>query len=226
MTIGDRIRQAREALGLTQPALARRVGVTKSAVNQWEHGQTKRLEGENLLRCARALGVSPDWLLSGKGPMRPDRVQEPHRAYRVSGVRCLPLLDYVQAGRPRDAIAAMESGVGAVSVPIASDLAAELGPYAFGLVVRGDHMLPFFRPGDVIIIDPDAALRPGDIVLAKLEREELPTLGKYRARGDDENGAMAFELAPLNEDYPTVLVNARNPGEIIGPVLEHRRRLR
>ncbi|MEY8240084.1 MAG: helix-turn-helix domain-containing protein [Cycloclasticus sp.] len=62
----DRIKQRRKELGLTQPALAKVVGVTKAAVSQWENGDTA-LSGSNLLKLAKALSVEPEWLESGDG---------------------------------------------------------------------------------------------------------------------------------------------------------------
>ena len=49
---------------------------------------------------------------------------------------------------------------------------------------------------------------------------------KYRPRGHDSNGHEIFELVPLNQDWPTITVNADNPGQIVGTVMEHRRRRR
>jgi len=72
----------------------------------------------------------------------------------------------------------------------------------------------------------DAPVHPGDIVVAKLEREESATLKKYRSRGNDSEGNEVFELVPLNDDYPTLVVNRSNPGHLIGPVVEHRRKLK
>jgi hypothetical protein len=36
-------------------------------VTQWENGETKTLEGENLVKAAAALSVDPLWLATGKG---------------------------------------------------------------------------------------------------------------------------------------------------------------
>jgi transcriptional regulator with XRE-family HTH domain len=60
-----RIRTARLAQGLTQDQLARTVGVTRSAVAQWETGRAGQV-GSNLARIARALGTSVAYLLSGE----------------------------------------------------------------------------------------------------------------------------------------------------------------
>jgi hypothetical protein len=35
-----------------------------------------------------------------------------------------------------------------------------------------------------------------------------------------------FELVPLNDDYPTLMVDATNPGRLIALVIEHHRKMR
>lgn len=70
MMIGDRLKLAREAAGLTQSAVARKAKVTPSAISQIESGLSKKPSAENLLPIAKALGVHPEWLITGKGSMR------------------------------------------------------------------------------------------------------------------------------------------------------------
>lgn len=55
------IRQHREAVGLTQAELARRVGVQSTQVSRWERG-TATPSARHVRRLARALGVNPDAL--------------------------------------------------------------------------------------------------------------------------------------------------------------------
>ena len=77
MNIGQRIKQARLARKpkITQQQLAAAVGVSQSAVAQWESGNSRTLEGENLLRVARALGVTTEWLMYGaSSPSTPEEV--------------------------------------------------------------------------------------------------------------------------------------------------------
>ena len=62
--MAERIRSARAALGITQAGLAEAVGVTRSAVAQWETGRSGQV-GSTLTRLAEILGVSPDYLLLG-----------------------------------------------------------------------------------------------------------------------------------------------------------------
>ena len=54
--IGARIRTAREEQGWTQDQLAEAVGVSRSAVAQWETGRAGQVT-TNLTRVAEALGV-------------------------------------------------------------------------------------------------------------------------------------------------------------------------
>jgi transcriptional regulator with XRE-family HTH domain len=62
--IGYRIRAARQSRGLTQSALAALVGVTRSAVAQWETGRSGQV-GSNLALVADALNVDVGRLLLG-----------------------------------------------------------------------------------------------------------------------------------------------------------------
>jgi transcriptional regulator with XRE-family HTH domain len=63
-TVGHRIRSIRRERGWTQDDLARSVGVSRSAVAQWETDRAGQIR-DNLGRIARALGVSAEFLLNG-----------------------------------------------------------------------------------------------------------------------------------------------------------------
>lgn len=69
-TFGSRVRQARLARGMTQKDLGKHCGISRSAVSQWESGDTKGMDGAHLVAAANALHVSVDWLLDGKGEMQ------------------------------------------------------------------------------------------------------------------------------------------------------------
>lgn len=69
-SIGERIREARKGLDLTQTQLAERVGLTQSAIANFETGGNGPSVG-NLKAMALALGVSTDLLIFG--------VEEPER---------------------------------------------------------------------------------------------------------------------------------------------------
>ena len=101
-----------------------------------------------------------------------------------------------------------------------ADALRAIGSFA---VIDGESMAPEFAPGDKILVDPDVTPRPGDYVVAKLDEEEKATFKKYRPRGRDAAGEEVVELRALNEDWPTLVIDARNPGHIVATMIEHRR---
>ena len=68
--VGTRIRAARLARGMTQAVLAEAVGVTRSAVAQWETGRAGQVTG-NLSRIAGVLGVNVEYLMFGNSKHAP-----------------------------------------------------------------------------------------------------------------------------------------------------------
>lgn len=68
VTMGQRLTLAREAAGLSRPQLAKKVGLTRAAVNQWEADAVKGIKPENLLNVCEVLKIEPWWLVFGEGP--------------------------------------------------------------------------------------------------------------------------------------------------------------
>ena len=67
MAIHDRIREAREQAGVSQTELARLLNVTRSACSQWESAHGTAPRRERLEQLAQLLGVSFEWLATGRG---------------------------------------------------------------------------------------------------------------------------------------------------------------
>lgn len=76
-TINDRIRTSRDKKGWNQSDLARAIGVTPQTVQQWENGKTSP-RNKKIDALAQALGVSADWLLTGRDmtPSLPDATND------------------------------------------------------------------------------------------------------------------------------------------------------
>lgn len=65
--IGERLREARKTRRLSQSAIAEACAVTSQSVSNWENGEF--LIGDELLeKAAKRLGVSVEWLRTGRGP--------------------------------------------------------------------------------------------------------------------------------------------------------------
>jgi len=63
-TVGDRIREIREELELTQDQLASHAGLSKGFLSDVENNK-RNLSSRNLLSIANAVGTSVDYLLRG-----------------------------------------------------------------------------------------------------------------------------------------------------------------
>jgi len=61
-----RVRELREAKGLSQVELARKAEVRQATLSAIEKGQTRRVDFDVLERLARALGVDPGFLVVKK----------------------------------------------------------------------------------------------------------------------------------------------------------------
>lgn len=133
------------------------------------------------------------------------------------GIRPVPIINYVQAGQWKEI----------VEHPLPEDPSEwlttdlELSSQAFALEIKGDSMLPDFKEGDRVIIDPTIAPNPGDFVVSRNTKFEA-TFKKYRSRGLNEKGEELIELVPLNLDYP-IIRSDMSPVVIIGTMVEHRK---
>lgn len=64
MTIGKRVKIARERLGLGQEEVARAAGITKQAIYEWEQ-KDKQPSADKLPKLREILKVTFAWLLEG-----------------------------------------------------------------------------------------------------------------------------------------------------------------
>lgn len=203
MRLSEWVRKARLRADMTQEQFGEMMGVTKANVSGWEN-ERHEPSFDQIVKISEATGEPL--------PLKNSNVTlVPH------GKRLVPVLDHVQAG----------SWTGVVDSRSESDIleyvstSVDLSGSAFAMVVRGESMLPEFREGDMIIVDPEEEPRPGDCVVAVNGSGEA-TFKRYRERGVNEAGQNVFELVPLNPDYPTMRSDVTHI-RIIGTVVEQRK---
>lgn len=200
-------------LGITQEQLAEKLGVTQGAIGHWLN---KRREPSMDI----ILGIMAALELKNMNIGVDGAIVSDHQNMELAApdIHRIPVITYVQAGVWTE-VSEIRECDGNMAF-ITTDL--DLGERAFAIVIRGNSMEPEFTEGDLVLIDPDEPLHPGDFVVAKNGEEEA-TFKKYRPRGYGEDGQEIFELAPLNDDYPTMRSD-RQHIQIIGTMVEHRRR--
>lgn len=212
MSIGLEIRRRRKALKLT----------LEDMVDRLDQLGIKTDTG-NLSRCETGKQGIPEPTLRAISSVLGCTVGDLYAAgsSNVSevplGTRRIPVISYVQAGLMSEACDPYAAGDGGEWLLTDS----HLSPSTFALKIKGDSMLPDFREGDTVIIDPAVEPMPGDFVVAKNGENEA-TFKKYRPRSITANGENVFELVPLNEDYAT-LHSDKVQIRIIGTMIEHRR---
>lgn len=238
-TLAAKIKQAITNSGMAKKEVADALSVSKQSITGWE--KTGRISKQNLASLADLLHIELKWFYvegvetpdSGEfdSNWKRDKLQNVAQAQAQtkfdknvipvpSGKKAIPVISAVQAGLLTEVSDPYPPGAG-FAVEYADD---DLSRWAFALEIDGDSMLPDFRPGDRVIVDPEIAPNPGDFVVAKNGREEA-TFKKYRPRGVGPDGNMVFELVPLNDDYPTMRSDVEHL-RVIGVMVEHRKKYR
>jgi len=65
---------------------------------------------------------------------------------------------------------------------------------AYALEISGDSLQPVYRQGDIVIVSPNATVRPGDRVVVRTKR------GEVMAKILQRQTSKAIELASFNPD--------------------------
>lgn len=169
---------------------------------------------------AQELGVSLDWLVLGKLPMRGKldmgsegklaRDGDPPAYYTsrytpdLAAARQLPLFEWSDVGKcPEPDEAAV--------VPIFYSCSRPCGSRSYALKVRGDSMFPVYRDGEIIFVDPDGAAEHNkDVVLrtnegATFKRLQHTPEGSY--------------LLSINPDQPERITKLTDSSHICGVII-------
>ena len=158
-----------ERYSLSASGLARRAGLDSTAFNkskrQSSDGRPRWPSTESLAKVMEATGASLDEFLA----LVEDRVAAVRPASRTA--QAVPLVGFAQAGAGGffdDGGFPVGQGWEEIDLPTAG-----VGENAYALQVQGDSMLPLYRDGDILIVEPGARVRRGDRVVAKTASGEV-----------------------------------------------------
>ncbi len=129
----------------------------------------------------------------------------------------IPLLSFVQCGEKTDS--------GDQTYDEWLDVGENTPDNAFALYINGQSMEPVFHEGEIIIVNPNLAPRPGDYVIARFADTSDTTMKQYAVTGIDRFGREVFELRPLNPLFPC-WNSQEHQIEIQGVVVECRKKFR
>lgn len=154
----DRIKQRREELKLTQPELGRMVGVTKGAVSQWEN-KNSEVSGGNLLKLAKALKVTPEWIETGRTPVVNYGKSSPYQA--GDGTAPSANLDQLIPVFDRGNLTVHLKGGEATFTKAPPERPGLYSGTMFGLIEDMEGMAPLIVKGEVIYIEPNSKPEDG-----------------------------------------------------------------
>lgn len=203
-TVGERIRIARQQLGLSQPAFARPLGVTTQSVNQWE--KNRKTPSVDTLRKIRAVyGIPSEYLLYG-GPL-PERGENGSLSL-VRGGRHVPLVTAELAMRRGE--------FPAESKTIYTHF--DCGPDTHAFPMPDTSMEPDIRAGELVFVDPDHPAIPGAIVLAVygVGKTSQGVIGELRYE-TGPTGTVTI-ITPRNQKWPAARSDLQ-PIEIVSVVV-------
>lgn len=238
MTIGEKIRQRREQLGLSQVELARRIGVTQGSIGNYESGVSNP-KMELLPKLFEALNTDANFLFGETG-----RLQKMEFTYSetvmIENYRCLDdygkkaVSDLLKTEYERctavpeaeeEELIEIKHSYYKVSAGLGFDLdegdswetisvpdTLEARKADFALTIKGDSMEPVYRDGDIVLVRQQDAVNNGEIGIFILDGA-----GYIKKFGGDR-------LISLNAEYEDILFrdydadSIRCAGKVIGRV--------
>ncbi|MFS8143704.1 helix-turn-helix transcriptional regulator [Rhizobium sp. BR 249] len=182
---------------LTPSGLARRAGLDPTSFNKSKRlsadGRLRWPSTESIAKVLDATGASMEQFLAFMRPgANPSGL--PEAAFQPPG-SSIPLLGFAQAGAGGffdDGGFPAGQGWDVVEFPTAPSQKA--GVYA--LEVQGESMMPFYRDGDVLIVEPGAQVRRNDRVVVRTREGEV--MAKVLLR----QSPRSIELMSLNPEHP------------------------
>lgn len=175
--IGRLIRRARISKNFTLEELAHKLGVSRSAVNQWELG-TSTPAGKRLSSICSVLAIDPRELHTNVNEANQtsiDGLVTPGAAFprgrMTGGVRQMPA-PFGWSATVLPVFGSSDGGGGVMMLTEEPIGPTEMRPAfanestgAFGVIVEHDVMAPAYRRGDRLLLLPHKPANPGDDVV-------------------------------------------------------------
>lgn len=197
-TLANNIKHYRKLNNLTQKGLADKLKIKPTAISAWELGRNKPLM-DNVEKMAALFDVSKSQLLGDDfEPTNADVVSTPFVKIPVIGV--------IACGEPIDAEENISEyrSVPADRIP---------GGDVFYLRAKGDSMEPKIPDGSYVLCRKQSDVENGEIAAVLVNGDEEATLKRVVKQGD------IVLLQALNENYAPYILNADNPGKIVGKAI-------
>lgn len=216
MTVGERIKEIRNKLGMSQVDFATKINVSKQTLYKYENNLITNIPSDKIEAAAQLGNVTPAYLMGWTPAEEATKAVEnlAKAGIRASKGVKINVLGRVAAGIPIDAIEDI------IDTEEITEELAKTGEF-FGLQIHGDSMTPNICDGDIVIVRQQNDAESGDIVIATVNGDEA-TCKRLRKYKD------GIELVSINPSYkPFEFSNEEiieKPVKILGKVVELRRK--
>ncbi|WP_163123656.1 LexA family protein [Acinetobacter portensis] len=211
MSFHLRLQEKLKEKGFKPADLARAADVSGVAAGKWIHGESQPKAGK-LKLIARFLGVSDDWLLTGKeAPPRLDNNINLTQKIALEG-RPVPVISWVAAG----SFTAIETVIKDAEIDEWLPPNKDCGKNGYGLIVTGVSMSPKFEIGDRIYVNPDVQtfdLQSDDLVIVSCSGDTEATFKQLITEGGSQY------LKPLNPNWPEQIIKLSEDCRLVGKVV-------
>lgn len=185
-----RLDEALRRAGQKQTWLAEQLGITDQAISKWKiTGQVSR---ERLMKAAKLLNVSPQWLM--EGPSKASAVEQEPAAYTLA--KGVPIVGSAQLGDDGHFVELqypVGHGEGYIDFPTRD-------PNAYAVQCRGHSMRPRIKDREYVIIEPNHSISPGDEVLVK-DKSGRVMVKEWLFTRDEQ-----VHLASVNEAHGRIVI--------------------
>lgn len=196
--------------------LSKEFSVSDKGAGKWLNADSIP-ETSKIPLIASFLKVNSEWLISGVGEMKSNTIETASYENNISAPflisgRSVPVISWVQAG----AWTTVEAVPSGTQYDEWLPPNPKCGKHGYGLEVVGESMLPDFRPGDKIYVNPDFQindLKTGDLVIVACDGETEATFKKLIV---ESNG---MYLEPLNPKWINKIMELREGCKLVGKVV-------
>ena len=192
MNIGDIMRVRRQELGLTLEEVGNYVGVGKSTVRKWEHGDIENMKRDKIALLSKILKLSPLTFITGEV-----EYGTPENIIPLPKMKKIPLLGTIACGEPILAAENIEALINADE-----NLNAD-----FALRCKGDSMINArIFDGDIVYIREQPDVENGEIAAVLIDEEAtLKRVYKYPSK---------VVLRPENPLYDDMIYSKEEMNEV------------
>ena len=199
MNIGQKIKARRLALGLSADELGQLIGKNRATIYRYENNDIENLPTTALEPLAKALGVSPSYLMGWSNPDEVD-LTKIKGIIPIKKLRRIPILGQIACGNP---ILAEENYIGYFT---ADDKYLDSD---FCLYARGDSMTGAeIDDGDLVFIKKQSDVDDGEIAAVLIDDEA--TLKRVYKIADK------VQLRADNPRYPPIDLDGTQSVIILG----------